>query len=195
MHTGGVSSGPRGDEKSPLGAPPRSRIEVARGRGMVLFKVTGLGSVNNAGLVWDFAEQAFGEGCYRFAFDLARCRGLDSTFLGMLVGIAQEAEELSGREESPRGGWVCVVNASASGRELFDIVGADKFVRFSDSVPLQTNLGAIEMVPLLGGPEPLEKRLSLVRRAHENLIEIDSRNEARFGEFLRCLAAELERRE
>ncbi len=77
-------------------ASPRTRprsvgcIEVARAGDTVIFRVVGLGSVANAGTLWQFAERSLGEGWRRFALDLAECTGLDSTFLGSLVGLSQE---------------------------------------------------------------------------------------------------------
>ncbi len=91
------------------------------------------------------------------------------------------------RERSDSKGWVAILNCSEANRELFEIVGADRYVRFRSI----TEMEPIETEPLRGEAQPLEKRLELVRRAHENLIGIDRRNEERFGEFLRRLAAEL----
>jgi hypothetical protein len=166
---------------------PVNRLEVARAEDTILVRVIGLGSVNNAGSLWDFASQSFADGWRRIAFDLADCRGLDSTFLGTIVGISQEIEELASRGPA---GWVCVVNASSANKELFEIVGADKYVRFKPSV----EMAPLETEPLATGLMSTDRRLELVRRAHENLVKIDERNQARFGEFLKCLAAELARR-
>lgn len=174
---------------SPLrGSPPRpsNRLEVARATDTIIVRVVGLGSVNNAGALWEFAKQSLQDGWRRFALDLTDCRGLDSTFLGTVVGISQEVDEQISTVE----GWVCVINATAASKELFEIVGADKYVRFKASVQMVP----LETEPLATGLMSTEKRLELVRRAHENLISIDQRNEARFGEFLRCLAEELSKR-
>jgi two-component sensor histidine kinase len=38
-----------------------------------------------------------------------------------------------------------------------------------------------------------DKRRALVLKAHENLVEIDKRNEVQFGAFLKSLSAELSR--
>ena len=174
---------PKAAKRDDIGRPA-NRLEIARAADTILVRVIGLGSVNNAGAFSDFAAQALEDGWRRIALDLSECRGLDSTFLGTVVGISQEiAEAPAGGKE----GWVCVVNASAANRELFEIVGADRYVRFKASVQMKP----IETEPLAAGLMSTEKRLELVRRAHENLVSIDARNESRFGEFLKCLAAEL----
>ena len=169
--------------EQPSGKPhPVGRIEVAGAGDTIVFRVVGLGSVRGAGTLWEFAERSISEGRCCFAVDLSECRGLGSTFLGTLVRLSQEV-----RERSDSKGWVAVFNCSEANRELFEIVGADRYVRFRSI----TEMEPIETEPLTGGAQPLEERLELVRRAHENLIGIDRRNEARFGEFLRRLAAEL----
>jgi anti-anti-sigma factor len=187
--TEGRAHGQETPRKARASVPPEkdarflNRIEVARARGTVIVRVIGLGSVNNAVPLWDFVEQALEDGWSRFAFDLADCRGLDSTFLGTLVGLSQAAAK-----RARGGGWVCVFNVSPATREIFEIVGADRYVRFRPGVEMQP----IETEPLAAPAVSPEKRLALVRRAHENLVSIDRRNEGRFGEFLRCLAEALD---
>jgi len=151
---------------------------------MVLVRIIGLGSMNNAGLLWDFALEAMCSGSCRLAFDLAECRGMDSTFMGTLVGLSQEIDERMDGD-----GWVCVFNVSDANRELLNIIGVDKYVRFRACMPMEP----IETQPLLGGDATPAKRYEIVRRAHENLVSIHKRNEARFGAFLESLAAEMGR--
>ncbi|MHC5057557.1 MAG: STAS domain-containing protein [Planctomycetota bacterium] len=177
---GHPASGP----SAPGDAVPANRVEVARAGELVLVRIIGLGSMNNAGILWDFAVKAMEVGSCRLAFDLAECRGLDSTFLGTLVGLSQEADERAGAD-----GWVCVFNVSDANRELFNIIGVDKYVHFRACTPMEP----IETQPLVGGDASPEKRYEIVRRAHENLVGIHKRNEARFGAFLESLAAEMGR--
>lgn len=151
----------------------------------MLVRVVGLGTVNTAGTLWDFAWQAMADGCTRFALDLGACRGVDSTFMGTMVGIAQEARERGGENA-----WVWVLNVSDANRELLEIVGADRFLLFKSGVQMEP----LETEPLIGESLSLERRVALIKRAHENLLAIDRRNEERFGEFLRYLTAELSAR-
>ncbi len=140
--------------------------------------------MNNAPVLWDFAVKAMEAGSCRLAFDLAECRGLDSTFLGMLAGLSQEANDRAGED-----GWVCAFNVSDANRELFSIIGVDKYVHFRATFPLEP----IETQPLIGEDASPKRRYEIVRRAHENLVGIHKRNEARFGAFLESLAAEMDR--
>lgn len=164
---------------APEAPPPGSHIEVARTRETVLFRVVGLGNMRAAMGLMGFSEAMLAQGYTRFAFDLAECRGLDSTFMGAMVGLAADAAEYDG--------WVTVVNASESTSELLQIVGADKFLRMRGAFSMEpietTRLPEVHLGP--------QERLELVRRAHERLVEIDRRNEERFGSFLRQLTSEL----
>ena len=77
--------------------------------------------------------------------------------------------------------------SSPAGGERRLIVGADRFLEIKGELDVE----GIEMEILPGGDSPLSKRLEMVRRAHENLVHIDKRNEGRFSAFLRALSSEL----
>jgi len=161
--------------------PPSSHVEVARTHQTVIFRVIGLGNMRAAMGLMGFSEAMLEQGYSRFAFDLTECRGLDSTFMGAMVGLAADAAE--------HDGWVSVVNASEPNTELLQIVGADKFIRMRGDLHMEpietTRLPEVTLKP--------QERLELVRRAHERLVEIDKRNEERFGSFLRQLTSDLSR--
>ena len=166
-------------EKPP---PPRRRnvVMAARAGDSVVLRVSGLGNMKNAVGMWDFTEEMVERGYRRFCLDLALCKGMDSTFMGTLVGLSSRLKELGK-------GYVAVVNATDSTKELLEIVGADRFLRMKGDIEIED----IEMEVLPSGSAPLARRIELVRKAHEELVEIDKRNEERFGAFLRALTSEL----
>jgi anti-anti-sigma regulatory factor len=127
----------------------------------------------------DFTGAMLKTGFTNFVFDLSSCKGMDSTFMGAMVGLAAASEE--------HGGTTAVVNAGTSNLELLQIVGADKFLRLKGEYRMED----IETECLdVNSPSP-ERRLDLVKKAHENLVDIDKRNAERFGAFLRQLSREL----
>jgi hypothetical protein len=83
--------------------------------------------------------------------------------------------------------FVVAVNASAEVRELLEILGVDKFVPLLGHLVFpeleMTTLANVEMTP--------EQRRKMIIQAHENLVEIDKRNESQFGAFLKSLSDEL----
>lgn len=66
---------------------PGSHIAVARGEGLVIIRIIGSGNMLNATALADFAEAQRNDGFRSFVFDLGLCRNLDSTFMGVMVGL------------------------------------------------------------------------------------------------------------
>ncbi len=166
---------------APQPAPPPTGnyLEVARTEDTVILRPVGLGNMGVAMGMMDFTGAMLRTGFANFVFDLSMCRGLDSTFMGAMVGLASASEE--------HGGATTVVNAGTANLELLQIVGADKFLRLKGDYRMED----IEIECLdVSSPSP-ERRLELVKKAHENLVDIDKRNAERFGAFLRQLSREL----
>jgi anti-anti-sigma factor len=161
---------------SPL---PANYLEIARIEQTVIIRVSGLGNMKVAMGLMDFTTEMLRSGYQQFIFDLGPCKGLDSTFMGAMVGLAAAAQEAGGR--------AAVVNSSADTAELLQIVGADKFLKLVGEYKMEE----IETERLDAPPPSAERRLELVKKAHENLVVIDKRNEVRFGAFLRQLSSEL----
>ncbi|HOX07910.1 MAG TPA: STAS domain-containing protein [Planctomycetota bacterium] len=145
----------------------------------MIIRVIGLGNMKVAMGLMDFTQEMLRSGYKQFVFDLSACKGLDSTFMGAMVGLAAAAQEDNG--------GAAVVNASTDNAELLQIVGADKFLKVAGPYKMED----IETERLDAPPPSSERRIELVKKAHENLVVIDQRNEARFGAFLRQLSNEL----
>jgi anti-anti-sigma regulatory factor len=163
----------------PAEPPPANFIEVALAGPAVIIRPVGLGNMKVALGMMDFTTEMLHGGHNQFVFDLSACKGLDSTFMGAMVGLAAAAQE--------EGGSAVVVNAGQDNLELLQIVGADKFLKLHGEYKME----ALEMERLEVTPPSPGHRLELVKKAHENLVVIDKRNEARFGAFLRQLSSEL----
>jgi len=69
------------------GVIPRNYVAVARGRDLVVIRVIGRGTMLNAPALQDFADEQRKAGFLHFLFDFERCLGLDSTFMGVMVGM------------------------------------------------------------------------------------------------------------
>src|SRR5437763_1336329 len=84
-----ASPGTHGKPSSNKAEPAAARdyVAVARGSDLVVIRVVGKGNMLNAPGLADFAEEQRLAGFRRFVFDFERCHGLDSTFMGVMVGI------------------------------------------------------------------------------------------------------------
>jgi anti-anti-sigma regulatory factor len=230
----------------------RNYVAVARGSDLVVIRVVGKGNMLNAPALADFAEEQRRAGFTRFLFDMERCEGLDSTFMGVMVGMHAALASDSGRmpkvvvsddpkpkppqdepaarkavtggqemtplspqealkeleerfhgkpdaepeapaqptvesEETALSGVISAVNVPKPVRDLMSMLGVDKFVK-----PRGTcDLAQLETTILPEKNLPPNERRKLILKAHETLVDIDKRNEAQFGAFLKALSSEL----
>src|ERR1700744_175240 len=101
-----------------------SKILVARSGDLGFVKVVGRGSFQNSGCLKAFYLQLLKEGVSRFVIDLGSCTYLDSTFLGILLGLGLKLRE-SGK------GLLNILNASSRNLELLRNLGLDRLIQFS----------------------------------------------------------------
>jgi anti-anti-sigma regulatory factor len=155
--------------------PERSgSFRIARSKDAIYVRVIGLGNMNNSVTFKDFADRMQQEGYRAFVVDLADCRGVDSTFMGILLGLRDR---------------LVVVNANAHCRKQMESIGLHRVVRIQEeaaSVP-----PALELHELPESEADPVTRLKLIMRAHQDLIAIDRKNQDKFGAFLSDLARHL----
>src|ERR1041385_1778449 len=96
---------------------------VASTRESFYVRVMGLATMTNSVPLQEALEDGLRRGMRRFVFDLEGCSGFDSTFMGLLLGVARGAE---GEGSSPA---VLLVNASADHARLLAGVGIDRLVQ------------------------------------------------------------------
>ena len=89
----------RSDPSSPSPNANRNFIAVARGSDLVVIRVVGKGNMVNAPALADFADEQRKAGFSRFVFDMERCQGLDSTFMGVMVGMHASVASESGSHQ------------------------------------------------------------------------------------------------
>ena len=142
-------------------------FEAARSGKAIYLRVHGLGSMTTAPTLEAFVEQAIEAGARQFVFDFETCDGVDSTFMGLLLGISNRLDEASSR-------------STVRGVVLINVDGETELPR---SLKL-TGLDAREVSD--------KDRLKLMVRAHKDLVAADARNKAKFGPFLQAIVAELE---
>ena len=161
-------------------AGPQAYLEVARAEGAVYVRVCGYGSFVVAKPLREFAEASLAAGCSRFLIDLSDAASCDSTFLGVLAGLASQL----GRE-----GWIQLVNANDQTAKVMRDIGITNMMR------LRTEAGELPAVPMqrlegeLGTPQ---ERVRTAAEAHRNLLPLDDDNERRFRGVLNLLERELD---
>ena len=161
-----------------------SKILVARNANLGFVKVVGRGSFQNSGCLKAFYLQLLKEGVNRFVVDLENCTYLDSTFLGILLGLGLKLKEAGN-------GLFHILNANPRNLELLKNLGLDRLIQIDNS---RANLNGIAEKQLEEMPCPIPTRAEAaptILEAHENLMEFDPRNVPKFKDVVEFLREDL----
>lgn len=159
-----------------------SAYEVARGDGAVYVRVHGLANMKNAPVLDEFLRTELAGKQQTVCVELSDCSGMDSTFMGLLVGFHLRLAEQDGQ--------LVVVNPTAGNRRLLDMLGV------SEVLPVVTGQeppSATFVTLATSGPHGPLHRAEMMREAHSNLVSLSEANRAKFSPFLLALEADLER--
>lgn len=156
---------------------------VSTGPASAFFRVVGRGTFQNAGLLKEAASEVWDKGCRRVVVDLADCRTMDSTFLGILAGMA-----LRSRKDH---GEVILTRVAGRNRELVEKMGLDRIMTVQEDPQGVSPQSAREWV---GTETSREETRATMLEAHKNLIELDPGNEQRFQDVVDFLRESVKRR-
>ncbi|MBX3460662.1 MAG: STAS domain-containing protein [Planctomycetes bacterium] len=159
-------------------------LEAASTSDAVYVRVVGLGNFNNAGPMREYAEKAFNDGVRCVIVDLAECTGLDSTFMGTLMGFIGYDTDKS---PNPLPVTVTVVNATPPTMRAMNSLGLPKILHVR---PDPVDFPTCRLERLREGWQDRRRRTLLIRDAHVALMKADRENEARFGPFVAALVKE-----
>ena len=118
-------------------------------------------------------------GCTKFTLDLTDCKLMDSTFLGVLVGVTRKLGQAA------RG--ISLFNPSEQVHSMFDNLGILELFEQAKSLG-QAEVAETEVVDA-NKRELTENSLE----AHRTLMELNPENEAKFKEVARFLEEDLKR--
>lgn len=145
----------------------------------VVVRIEGRASFANSGSLKDFVAEMIRQGKTRFVIDFAACTSMDSTFLGVVAGAALEL-----RRQTPPG-TLTLARVGERNLELIRNLGLHRLAI--------VDAGAFPM-DFKGGTQALDTKAKneiesarLVLEAHENLVNADAANAARFQDVLAFL--------
>jgi len=145
----------------------------------VIVRVEGRANFQNSGCLRDFAAEMLRQGKPRFVLDLAGCTSMDSTFLGVLAGLAIEL-----RQRRPAGS-VVLARVGARNLELIRNLGLHRLLSVEGGEATTARAAAIGGDRALEcGPRSELESARLVLEAHENLVAVDEGNRAKFQDVL-----------
>jgi anti-sigma B factor antagonist len=152
----------------------------------VVVRIEGRASFANSGSLKDFLAEMMRQGKARFVIDFAACTSMDSTFLGVLAGAALEL-----RRRVPPGA-LTLARVGERNLELIRNLGLHRLATV-DAGDFKLNFtGAAQVL------DPQKKNeiesARLVLEAHENLVNADAANAAKFQDVLAFLRNRVESR-
>ena len=170
-----------------MSAPlPGDALQVAVQGDRALIRVIGRGSFKNSPALKEFSISAIDGGCRRLILDMAQCIGMDSTFMGVLAGLAF-------RLGRPLDGRIILVNLNERTRGLLATLGLDEAVEAHLTGDMPADLQPLLAAPASaltdlpsGAPSQLTTAETMLE-AHENLVELSAENLPKFKDVLMFL--------
>jgi hypothetical protein len=160
-------------------------IDVAIIDRTVYLKPVGFGSQHNSLGIPNFLSAMFRAGCSYVAFDLSECKGMDSTFMGVIAAAATATPHRPGKT-------VIVLNAGEPLLRQLKRIGLLPLIHLRDEdadLPAEIQLRQIDFLHF---PKTENQRLEKVKFLHEQLAQLNDKNRQLFGPFIRMLEEELE---
>lgn len=160
-----------------MNASPMDFLEGAAQGTQVWVRVNGRGNFKLGPTLKAYAISAIQRGCRRLLVDLQNCIALDSTFMGVLAGLAMHLKTV--------GGVVVVVRPGAPQRDALTTLGLDRLIQLAAEAPDAPVLQRLEFTP------DVANAATSILAAHENLIAAAPENRSRFRDLVTQLKNEI----
>ncbi len=149
----------------------------------VAIRIDGKASFQNCTCVKDFLERAIADGKRSFVMDFDGCTGMDSTFLGLLAGTSIQL-----RKTTPKGSLV-VCNLNERNAELVKNLGLGRLLTVDDgsAAACAGTSSSLDCSPIADQIAAAR----LVLDMHNNLVEADEENAAKFRDVMDILKKQL----
>lgn len=146
-------------------------------------RVEGKGSFLNSTGLKEFAKEMTNRGYRDFVIDLRKCPVMDSTFMGTMAGVALRLKDLGQGE-------IRVVNLNERNFDLLGNLGLDQLFTMSrgDDDP---SIGVRPIQPLPSGPVDKGEQAQTMLDAHNELVQADPNNAAKFKDVIEYLKQDL----
>jgi len=157
---------------------PADSLEVAIQGTDAFIRVSGRGSFKQGPALKQFGGAATERGCRRLVVDLAACVGMDSTFMGVLAGLALVARR--------KGGALVLRSVSNKNVNLIRTLGLNHLVCLESAVGAEVPAGE----RLSTATDKLTLAETMVA-AHETLVTVSADNFPKFKDVLAYLKEDL----
>ncbi len=161
----------------------RDSVEVAI-QGLDAFvRVHGRATFKIGPALKQFGVMSIEKGCRRVIVEMQDCVGMDSTFMGVLAGLATQLKKNEGE--------VVLRNINEKNAFLIKMLGINHLVKI-DSNDSATSTMPTKSMPLQVGADKKQMTQTMIT-AHESLIEASPDNMVKFKDVLVYLKEDLSR--
>ncbi len=165
------------------------QLSVAVHEQVAYVRLNDRGSFKISKALKQFGLQAIEQGVRAIVIDAEDCVGMDSTFMGVIAGLAF-------RLKKDRSGVVHMVNLSSRTRGLLATLGLDQLVQTAMQGALPE-----EFAPMLNQDDSMQhlqhdastrqETAEMMLEAHENLVQVSPENLPRFRDVLTFLREDI----
>ena len=164
-------------------------LEVARQGATAYLRVLGRATFTVGPVLKQFGTAAIEDGCTRMVLDVASCEGMDSTFMGVLAGMAV-------RLARQTGGKMLMLNVPYKLFEILSTLGLDQLMecRRLGAVPeplVKPPLATRALSPIAAAAADLQTTQHVMLEAHTTLASVSAENQLRFKDVLTYLREDL----
>ncbi len=168
-----------------MSAPAPTTYLVDAASDPVAVRIQGRANFQNSHCLEDFVQEMIKQGKIRFVIDFKECVSMDSTFLGVLAGLA-----LKLRKNQPTGSLVLARPAERN-LALIRSLGLHRLATIDETMEVNGANGKV-----LNNCTTQDELTSArhVLAAHENLVAADETNQAKFQDVLTFLKQRVEQK-
>lgn len=150
----------------------------------VIIKINGKANYLNCDSFREFIEKTVDQGNSHIVLDFKNCTGVDSTFLGILIGTALEL-----RKQIPVG-ILILCNLGKHNHDLVYNLGLQSILTIDEDLQNIIDDDEEEKFSELKNVKVSDAREVL--KAHENLVQADKKNSAKFQDVITFLKNQVE---
>lgn len=166
---------------------------VARHKAIALLRIRGRGSFKIGPSLKQFGRAAMEEGCTQFILDMDECVGMDSTFMGVLAGLAM-------RLRNEKHGTVVMMNLTPKTSALLETLGLDRLIEMHQAGHVDERLKqhlaeVVDLTALEASISDRKLTMETMLAAHEDLVAASPDNLPKFKSVMAYLSADLKQLE
>jgi anti-anti-sigma factor len=178
---------------APAEQQPADKLLVAIDQDIAFVRVQGRGSFKVSTALKDFASAAIESGATQMVLDMNQCVGMDSTFMGVLAGLAFRLKDKPNSR-------IIMVNLSLRTRGLLATLGLDQVIEpyMAGVIPEHLKGRLPEgtehaLTSLDTTTDSTHQTTQTMLEAHENLVQLSPENLPKFKDVLTFLREDLKK--